>query len=77
MPTLVSDDKAAVDAFINGRRLGEGSAAGPKSYVIDRIGEMIDAGAEEIMLGGIATASVENFQLIDEEVLSAFLRDTD
>ena len=72
MPTLVSDDKAAVDAFVNGRRLGEGTAAGTKNFVIDRIGELIDAGAEEVMLGGILTADVENFQKIDEEILSAF-----
>jgi len=72
MPTLVSDDKAAVDAFVNGRDLGEGTAAGTKNFVIDRIGELIDAGAEEVMLGGIITADVENFQQIDEEILSAF-----
>jgi alkanesulfonate monooxygenase SsuD/methylene tetrahydromethanopterin reductase-like flavin-dependent oxidoreductase (luciferase family) len=72
MPTLVSDDKAAVDAFVNGRDLGEGTAAGTTNFVIDRIGELIDAGAEEVMLGGIITADVENFQQIDEEILSAF-----
>jgi hypothetical protein len=33
---------------------------------------LIDAGAEEVMLGGIITADVENFQQIDEEILSAF-----
>ena len=72
MPTLVSDEHDAVAAFINGRRLGEGSAAGPKNYVIDRIGEIINAGAEEIMLGGLATGSTELFQQMDEDVLSAF-----
>ncbi len=72
MPTLVSDDGDAVAAFVSGRRLGEGSAAGPKNYVIDRIGEIIDAGAEEIMLGGLATMNTELFQQMDEDVLSAF-----
>jgi alkanesulfonate monooxygenase SsuD/methylene tetrahydromethanopterin reductase-like flavin-dependent oxidoreductase (luciferase family) len=72
MPTLVSDDKSAVETMMTSRRLGEGTAAGPRNYVIDRIGELIDAGAEEVMLGGILTADVENFQRIDEDVLAAF-----
>ena len=72
VPTMVSDDASAVQAFIDGRRLGEGSAAGPKSYVIDRIGEMIEAGAEEIMIGGIPTDDPDQYQLVAEEVLSQF-----
>ena len=72
MPTLVSDNEDEVEAFIKGRNLGEGTAAGSKSLVIDRIGELIDAGAEEVMLGGISTVVAENFQFIDEEILSAF-----
>ena len=72
MPTLVSDNEDEVEAFIRGRNLGEGTAAGSKSLVIDRIGELIDAGAEEVMLGGISTVVAENFQFVDEEILSAF-----
>ena len=72
MPTLVSDNDDEVEAFIKGRNLGEGTAAGSKSLVIDRIGELIDAGAEEVMLGGISTVVAENFQFVDEEILSAF-----
>ena len=72
MPTLVSDDPSAVSAFVDGRRLGEGTAAGSKSFVIDRIGEIRAAGAEEIMIGGLATAEPEMFQQVDEEILSAF-----
>jgi alkanesulfonate monooxygenase SsuD/methylene tetrahydromethanopterin reductase-like flavin-dependent oxidoreductase (luciferase family) len=71
MPTLMTDDKAAADAFIAGRRLGQGTAAGPKNYVIDRIGEIIEAGAEEIMIGGIPTHDVEHYQRFDEEVIKA------
>ena len=52
--------------------MGEGTAAGPKSYVIDRIGELIDAGADEIMIGGIPTDDVEQYQMVAEEVLSQF-----
>ena len=72
IPTLVTDDKAAAEAFISGRRLGEGTAAGSKNYVIDRIGEIIDAGAQEIMIGGLSTANVENFQRFDEEIIQVF-----
>ena len=72
MPTMVTDDASAADAFMKGRRLGAGTAAGPKSYVIDRIGEMIDAGAEEIMIGGVPTDDPDMYQLIAEDVLSQF-----
>ena len=72
MPTMVTDDSAAAEAFMQGRRLGEGTAAGPKSYVIDRIGEIVDAGADEIMIGGIQTDDVEQYHLVAEEVLSQF-----
>ncbi|MCY3859974.1 MAG: LLM class flavin-dependent oxidoreductase [Gammaproteobacteria bacterium] len=72
MPTMVSDDTEKVSAFVNGRRLGEGSAAGPKNYVIDRIGEIVEAGADGIMIGGIPTDDLEQYQLVAEEVLSHF-----
>ena len=72
MPTLVTGDAKEAERFVRGRNLGEGTAAGTKSYVIDRIGELIEAGAEEVMIGGIATDTSDNFQIIDEEILSAF-----
>jgi alkanesulfonate monooxygenase SsuD/methylene tetrahydromethanopterin reductase-like flavin-dependent oxidoreductase (luciferase family) len=72
MPTLVTDDKAAADAFMQGRRLGSGTAAGPKNYVIDRIGEIMEAGATEIMIGGLDTTTPEIFDEVDSEILSAF-----
>lgn len=72
IPTMVSDDKEKVAAFVNGRRLGEGSAAGPKNYVIDRIGEIIEAGADGIMIGGIPTDDLEQYELVAKDVLSRF-----
>jgi len=71
MPTLVTNEKSAAEAFLQGR-LGEGTAAGPKNYVIDRIGEIMEAGASEIMLGGLNTTTPEIFEEIDKEILSAF-----
>ena len=72
MPTMVTDDSGVVDEFMANRRLGEGSAAGPKNYVIDRIGEIVDAGASEIMVGGVLTDDLEQYQLIAEEIIPAF-----
>ena len=40
--------------------------------MIDRIGALIEAGAQEVMIGGISTMTPDNFQFIDEEVLSVF-----
>ena len=72
MPTMVTDDASAAGAFMRGRRLGEGTAAGPKNYVIDRIGEIANAGADEIMIGGIQTDDVDQYHLVAEDVLSQF-----
>ena len=72
MPALLSDDQTEVDAFMQGRRLGAGSAAGPKSYIIDRIGEIIEAGVDEIMFGGILTDQPDEFVRFEEEIIAAF-----
>ena len=72
MPTLVTDDASAAEAFLTNRRLGAGTAAGPKSLVIDRIGELIEAGAHEIMIGGIPTDDIDQYHLVAEDVLSVF-----
>ena len=72
MPSLVSDDSAACEAMIKARRLGEGSAVGPKNYVIDRIGEIIDAGVDEIMIGGLNSNTPEIYQQYQDDILSAF-----
>ena len=55
MPALLSDDKDAVNAFMTGRGLGAGTAAGTRSYIVDRVGEIIETGVDEIMFGGILT----------------------
>jgi len=72
MPTMVTDDRSAVAEFMSNRRLGEGSAAGPKNYVIERIGEIVEAGAAEIMIGGVLTDDLEQYQLIAEEIIPVF-----
>ncbi len=72
MPTLLSDDREAVQAMIKSRRLGDGSAVGGKSFIIDRVGEIMDAGVDEIMFGGIQTEQPDEFTRFEEEILSAF-----
>jgi alkanesulfonate monooxygenase SsuD/methylene tetrahydromethanopterin reductase-like flavin-dependent oxidoreductase (luciferase family) len=72
MPTLLSEDSNACEAMIKARRLGEGSAIGSKGYIVDRIGEIIDAGVDEIMFGGILTETPEAYLEYEAEVLSQF-----
>jgi alkanesulfonate monooxygenase SsuD/methylene tetrahydromethanopterin reductase-like flavin-dependent oxidoreductase (luciferase family) len=70
MPVNVTNDEAAASRFI--ASLGPGTVAGPASYVIQRIGEFMDAGVGEIMFGGVATDKPEQFQRLDEEIIAAF-----
>ena len=72
MPVMVTDDKAAAANFIASRSLGVGTAAGPKAYIIERIGEFVEAGVDEIMFAGLVTAQIEQYQGFNEEILAAF-----
>ena len=72
MPVKVTDDKDAAAAFIASRSLGVGTVAGPKDYVIERIGEFMEAGVDEIMFGGLITAEIEQYHQFNEEILAAF-----
>ena len=49
-----------------------GSMAGPLNHVIDRIGQFVDAGVDEIMFGAIPTGDVEALQRVEEEIVAAF-----
>jgi alkanesulfonate monooxygenase SsuD/methylene tetrahydromethanopterin reductase-like flavin-dependent oxidoreductase (luciferase family) len=72
MPVMVTDDNAAAADFIARRRLGFGTVAGPRDYVIQRISEFVDAGVDEIMFGGLPTGDVQQYQRFNEEILSVF-----
>ncbi|MDH3684302.1 MAG: LLM class flavin-dependent oxidoreductase [Acidimicrobiia bacterium] len=69
VPTVLSDDKTMVDKFIS--RLGETTIAGTASYIVDRVGELVGAGVDEIMFGSPAKPA-EDYQRFDEEVLAQF-----
>ena len=58
--------------MIKGRNLGAGSAIGEKNYIIDRVGEIIEGGVDEIMFAGILTETPDEFVRYEEEILSAF-----
>ena len=70
IPVMVTDDESAASNFIASRRLGPGTVAGPIDYVIQRIGEFIDVGVDEIMFNGYR--SIEQYRRFNEEVLVAF-----
>ena len=70
MPLWVTDDKPTAEQII--KALGPGTVAGPRSYVVDRIGEFANAGVEEIMFGALPTGNLEAFQHVEEEVVAAF-----
>lgn len=69
IPTMLSDGGDVLDKFL--QRLGETTIAGSASYVVDRVGELIEAGVHEIMFGGLPNHP-EEFQRFESEVLSNF-----
>ena len=70
IPLHVTDDKASQEAFH--KRFGAGSMTGSLNEVIDRIGQFIEAGVDEIMFGNLPTGDAEALQRVEEEVVAAF-----
>ena len=70
MPCYLTEDESLIERVV--QRLGPGSVAGSKQYVIDRIGEFGNAGIAEIMFGAIPSGDVDRLQQFEEEILSAF-----
>ena len=68
-PSLLTDDQAAADAFIE--RIGPNSFAGSADYLTQRIGEFIDAGVDEVMFASLRVEP-EVYESFAAEVLSAF-----
>ena len=68
MPLNLTDDKESAKRSIE--TLGPGTMAGPRDYIIDRIGEFDDAGVEEIMFPPFR--DIEALQRVEEEVVTAF-----
>ena len=70
MPCFLTEDNERIEQAV--RRFGPGTVAGPKQYIIDRIGEFDDAGIAEIMFGAIPSGNAELLKRFEEEILSAF-----
>ena len=70
MPCYLTEDKGLVERVVE--NLGPGTVAGPRQYIIDRIGEFSDAGVAEIMFGGIPSGNVELLKQIEDEIVAAF-----
>ena len=67
MPLNLTDDKESARRFIE--TLGPGTMAGPRNYIVDRIGEFADAGVEEIIFPPFRDA--ETAQRVDEEIVAS------
>lgn len=65
---LENDEKKAAGLR---KTRGDWGLYGSAHFIIDRIQQYIDAGAEEIMLGSVPSKP-KLFEVIDEEILSAF-----
>ncbi len=69
MPMKLSNDESEVRQFIEA--IGPGTVAGSAQYVIERVGELFDAGVDEIMFGKLPN-DPDEFRRVEEEVVAAF-----
>ncbi|MCY4579894.1 MAG: LLM class flavin-dependent oxidoreductase [Chloroflexi bacterium] len=69
VPTMLTDNKADADAFIEA--IGPGTVAGSAEYINERVGELVDAGVDEVMFGRLPNEP-EEFQRFEEHVIAAF-----
>ena len=70
MPCLLTDDEAAANEWEE--RIGPGTLNGTADKIVQRIGEFIDFGIDEIMFGRRGDNDPEYFQRLDDEVISQF-----
>ena len=77
VPMHLTDDKRSAEGFVE--RIGPESMAGPRDYIIDRIGQFADAGVDEIILSpssddglSFAAGDISILQRVEEEIVAAF-----
>lgn len=68
IPMRIEDDEARAKAELERRPW---ILCGAPAYIVDQIGQYIDAGVEEMMFSGVPTKA-EHFERIDSDILSAF-----
>ena len=69
-PLQVTDDQASEGAFQ--KRWGPGAMCGSRSHVVDRIGQFVEEGVDEIIFGHLPTGNVEAYQRVEEEIVAVF-----
>ena len=69
MPIKISSDEHTNNEFV--ANVGPGTLAGSKSYLVQRIGEFLEAGVDEIMFSP-RPSTPESLQQLDEEILASF-----
>ena len=69
MPIKISSDEHSNKEFV--ANVGPGTLAGSKSYLVQRIGEFLEAGVDEIMFSP-RPSTPESLQELDEEILASF-----
>jgi alkanesulfonate monooxygenase SsuD/methylene tetrahydromethanopterin reductase-like flavin-dependent oxidoreductase (luciferase family) len=69
MPTMLTDDQSAADRFVE--LIGPKTVAGTADYIVQRIGDFVDEGVDEIMFGRLPNDPAE-FQRFEEAVLAQF-----
>ena len=70
MPCLLTDDETAAREWVE--RIGPGTLSGSADQIVQRIGEFIDFGIDEIMFGRRGDNDPEYFQRLDDQVISQF-----
>jgi alkanesulfonate monooxygenase SsuD/methylene tetrahydromethanopterin reductase-like flavin-dependent oxidoreductase (luciferase family) len=67
VPTKLTDDQAEADAFIE--LIGPTTVAGGADYIVQRLGELGEAGLDEVMFGRLPNDAAE-FQRFEEDVIA-------
>ena len=70
MPCLLTDDEAAAKEWEE--RIGPGTLNGTADKIVQRIGEFLDFGIDEIMFGRRGDNDPEYFQRLDDQVIAQF-----
>jgi alkanesulfonate monooxygenase SsuD/methylene tetrahydromethanopterin reductase-like flavin-dependent oxidoreductase (luciferase family) len=69
VPTKLTDDQREADEFVE--LIGPKTVAGSADYIVQRLGEFIDEGVDEVMFGRLPNTSAD-FQRFEEEVIAQF-----
>ena len=69
-PLQVTDEQSSDEAFQ--KRWGPGAMCGSRSHVVDRIGQFVEEGVDEIIFGHLPTGNVEAYQRVEEEIVAVF-----